>query len=643
MAQRVRAIRATNDPPLAVTATATNSKPSPSSRQRRKSPTGLKRWHGWLLSTIIPSLCVLFHFVSLTERDETASFEEARPLPPASESDPSAQKSAPALRSFVDHVWSEWGSEESQFQTLVPPSEIDYTIKNRLPWEQRDRSSRKPDAIDEKCGDILLFMPQMFARNGHGSQLNSYLLAAMLATFLGKAMVILEAPQKHSRYPNGSQFGCPVDAFKNPEEFLNFKGSDHGQMEMRSDFPRGIDRLIVHPSWISRDCGIPTCNTFDYNSWDAIRKAQRDYYLTGLAPKEIKCNEKGEESAGEVEVMVTVMGGEEVRQYFDRQYKKQMLDRSSRGARKRAYQWAIRLGATHYQATVFSTLKEESDIWDYLSALLARSGLVTFQPWIARDVKEFIKSSHLPLDLPHDSIHVRRGDKLTTESREEVVNYWHSQGYERQVDFPLNYIVSTSLQILLFFWQWENDCLNFGTAKKRRGVRTIYLATDDPDTVKEEIKRLPRGLGGTTIVGGVFQSCSQHCISSYLHSQCFQRVKFVLSPDAHHGSFHLSEGGVKSDCVERYKRNIHSIADLMILTKSNTFVGEFNSNWGRIVRIFRAQLNDMYVMPDNSFSWKGMLGLNDEKESTPKDENPVVIHDIRLAFAEDKPIPPPGW
>mmetsp|Transcript_2463 Transcript_2463/g.6125 ORF Transcript_2463/g.6125 Transcript_2463/m.6125 type:complete len:103 (+) Transcript_2463:55-363(+) len=94
-----------------------------------------------------------------------------------------------------------------------------------------------------------------------------------------------------------------------------------------------------------------------------------------------------------------------------------------------------------------------------------------------------------------------------------------------------------------------------------------------------------------------------------------------------------------------YTRNIHSIADLMILTKSNTFVGEFNSNWGRIVRIFRTQLNDMYVMPDKSFSWRDIVGLTKytKKEELTKAEPPALVHDIRIAFAEDKPIPPPGW
>ena len=99
-------------------------------------------------------------------------------------------------RSFLDPSWKEWGDALVQFETLVSPSELDFTISRRLPWEQDD----SPD----KCDDILLLMPEYFARNGHGSQLNSYLLAAMMATFLGKAMLILDAPQKNTKYPNGS-------------------------------------------------------------------------------------------------------------------------------------------------------------------------------------------------------------------------------------------------------------------------------------------------------------------------------------------------------------------------------------------------------------------------------------------------------
>ena len=386
----------------------------------------IKKWRWSLLYVGVPSLYAVVHFV-LMSGDEGSK----TPIPHVKVSksliSATTSRSSPQWRSFTDPVWLDWGSELTQYQTLVPPSEVDYTIERRLPWNQPNNK------CINKCDDVLLFMPHIFARNGHGSQLNNYLLAAMLASFMGKAMILLEAPQKYSKYPNGSQFGCPIDAFRNAEEFLKFEGKDHSELAMRPEFPLGLSRLVIHPKWISRDCPVPKCRTFDFNSWEAIRKKHGDYLDP---PREITC----EEIDGPVKV--TVMGGEEVRQFFHKRFKKMMLDRSDGQAQERAYNWAARLGATHYQAEVFSLLSKESDIWDYLSALLGRSGLVSFQPWIARDVREFIKVSKLPLDSPHDAIHVRRGDKLDSEAREEVVNYWHSQGYERQVDFPLNYIVS---------------------------------------------------------------------------------------------------------------------------------------------------------------------------------------------------------
>ena len=105
-------------------------------------------------------------------------------------------------RSFLDPSWKEWGDALVQFETLVSPTELDFTIPRRLPWAQDD----SPD----KCKEILVLMPEYFARNGHGSQLNSYVLAAMMATYLGKAMLIFDAPQKNSKYPNGSMVSCLI-------------------------------------------------------------------------------------------------------------------------------------------------------------------------------------------------------------------------------------------------------------------------------------------------------------------------------------------------------------------------------------------------------------------------------------------------
>ena len=408
--------------------------------------------------------------------------------------------------------------------------------------------SNTPPTTDSKsrCDDILLFLPHSFARNGHGSQINSYLLTVMLATYMDKAMLVLDPPIKYSKYPNGSQFGCPIDAFMNPDEVLlntantaktkNANVDHHSKLEMKPNFPTGLSRLLIHPAWLSRNCEIPKCKTFDYASWEKIRQKMSRYAnnnknndnVSTSPPRQIICNEDDG-----VAVKVTVLGGEEVRHYFDKQYKSKMLDRSTTQAREMAYSWAVRLGATPYQAQIFAyQLIKESDIWDYVSALLGRSGLVTFQPWIARDVREFIKVSELPLESSHDAIHVRRGDKLDVEARDEVITYWHSQGYERRVDFPLNYIpFSHYLRV------YEKDCPTNdvwgGKLLMKDYVRTIYLATDDPKTVKKEIAKLPRGQGGTTIVGGC------------------ERVKFVFSPDARHGALHISDGGIRVDCVER--------------------------------------------------------------------------------------------
>lgn len=112
--------------------------------------------------------------------------------------------------------------------------------------------------------------------------------------------------------------------------------------------------------------------------------------------------------------------------------------------------------------------------------------------------------------------------------------------------------------------------------------------------------------------------------------------------ESHHVVFCLSviiiNKMARRHTIAGYKRNIHSIADLMILAKSNTFVGEFYSNWGRIVRIFRAHFNDKYAMHDsNSFSLGDLF--RDEETAEP----PVLFHDTRTAFGEGKLLPPPGW
>jgi hypothetical protein len=191
---------------------------------------------------------------------------------------------------------------------------------------------------------------------------------------------------------------------------------------MKEDFPMGLSRLLQHSTLLSRGCNMPTCSSFTYDSWEAIRKAQREHFLNGLPPREVTCQD------GDHTQRIIPLGGEEVRQFFEAQVKPMILDERRR---TEAFQWIIRLGANAHEAQVFIKLTKEADIWDFVSALMARSGIIKFQPWIARDVAQFIRQIDLPLNSGYDAIHVRRGDKLETESRQEVVAYWHSQGYDR--------------------------------------------------------------------------------------------------------------------------------------------------------------------------------------------------------------------
>ncbi len=75
-------------------------------------------------------------------------------------------------------------------------------------------------------------------------------------------------------------------------------------------------------------------------------------------------------------------------------------------------------------------------------------------------------------------------------------------------------------------------------------------------------------------------------------------LTFYFSP-ADLNAFHLSgrgEDGLvgredEDSCFARYDRNIAGVADMAIVAKARTFIGEFNSNWGRLVRTTRVRLN----------------------------------------------------
>lgn len=180
---------------------------------------------------------------------------------------------------------------------------------------------------------------------------------------------------------------------------------------------------------------------------------------------------------------------------------------------------------------------------------------------------EYIRSSNLPLDIEYDAIHVRRGDKLISESKKEVNKYWASLGFHRG-DEHVNYVPFSHY----IERAWDgSDCPtkpNGERKRVRRPKRIVYIATDDPKTVRHEIEQYPVVIGGVSVLN----ECTK---ALFIFSPLSEEQKELDKP------FHISPCGGKKlcpsdDCFKRYHRNIAAVADLMILTKSAKFVGELN-------------------------------------------------------------------
>ncbi|KAL7496956.1 hypothetical protein ACHAWT_008816 [Skeletonema menzelii] len=439
---------------------------------------------------------------------------------------------------LMDAAWP--GHDNVNFETLVPPSEIDLLLQRRLPEIEEGH----------ECDDILLYMPNQQLHADYGDdehvsgvagQLNSYLMAVMLATYTSKAMVILES--KEDLVPGGSQFGCPSNALED------------------EDVPKGLSRLIQHSEWLSRGCSVPCQNNHNYEKWSNVRMKNG---MSKFVQHTTCRNDSGWESR------VLVVDDVDVQRLFENNFKGKMLHRPS----PTAYNWALRLGAKKYEAQTFADLEDEEEIWDFVSALLARSGILRFQPWIAKDARNFIRLSQLPMQVSYDAFHVRRGGSV--------------EGYENEAGLDV-----IPFQEYLKMWE-RHDCSD--------KARIIYIASDDPGQMKEEISNYPVGEAGNLVLPGV-DEC--HGLSFYLREDST--------------STEFMKKGSTSDCSIQYRRTISSVADLIILSKSSTFIGEFGSGFGRLVRTFRAALNDF---PGR------------------EEEGPVLVRDTRVVWGKSHPGPP---
>lgn len=416
----------------------------------------------------------------------------------------SIDEDAPRSRvSFIDSAWL--GEDEIQFETLIPPSEIDFAIQRRLHTVQHEHS----------CDDILLFVPGTDFKHGYGAELNGYLRAAFVATYMDKAMVVLDPPPVVvSRNVSDSWFDCPIGD-------LSKSANERSKAPPHEDVASGLSRLIQHPQWLSRGCPVPCQKSYNFSQWNDLRSHN---------VQEVTCRNDNDR-----QVHVVVLSGHDARHTFDEKWKEQMLERPS----EEAYHWALRLGARGYEAQMFAELQSEDEIWDFVCALMARSGIVRFQPWIARDIKVLIKMTELPLNWPYIAIHIYR------------------QGlFEADEMFPAPFL--THLEKLR------------GQACNDRAY-PVFVATDDPHAIQEEIDRLPIGFGGNIIM-------KEDCL----------KMRFIFNPVNPYT--HYVDG--KTDCLGLHRSKIAEMADLMILAKSDTHLGGFDSHYGWLLGVFRAAVNN---------------------------------------------------
>ncbi|EED91713.1 predicted protein [Thalassiosira pseudonana CCMP1335] len=497
--------------------------------------------------------------------------------------------SSPSLSSSG---WSKYFSLRNQekYSTLQETSAIDASIERRA----------KEQSNANDCSNLMVYLPDQFAFHGHGSQINTYLLAVTSATYLNRPLLLVEPPFEQSSYASGSQFGCPVDAFDEVHS-----ESVEVNLKIKKDFVGGFSRLIDHPSWLTKNCKVPTiCTTergkvlssSDQHAWQVL--ANRE--------SEINCQDE----TGHV-YNILAFSGSSVLKWF-RAHEAEMSSPNPN------HQWAINLGATPEEVNTFSELKMPHSIWDFVGALMVKAGILRLQPWITRDVEMLVNSYGIPDGDEYDAIHVRRGDKLDVESRSNVLKYWRSKGYT-DGNLPVNYIPFEH-----YLRQWSSDeCPVQKDGNKVILEHNVYVATDDPVVVKNEIAQL-------SIQGRISQAQDQHDeenLNVVLWDGC-HRLTFYLNP-SDMKEFHIGGIGERKQlegdtCFARYSRNIASIADLMVLAKSRTFIGEYNSNWGNLVRTMRVRLLENDPM---------LRGSDESVEKT-------YTKDTRIAWGPTKTRPP---
>jgi len=394
------------------------------------------------------------------------------------------------------------------------------------------------------CDNILLFMPSVSVHATIENQLNSYVLAAMAATFMNLSLVILDVPKDSDGFKK-FQFGCSRSLKKAPP---------------------GLSGIVKSPKWLSSNCAVPCQQSHSYSDWDGFRQSSVD----GI-PETTCANDDGGESN------VFILGGDDIHELFERHLKDRMVRRPS----PVAHDWASRLGASVVEAKIFSQLTGEEQVWDYLGALVARSDLLQFQPWILIDVGHFTKQSGLPnaahvrkgkmlsdgKGLTYDAIQVQRGNELLSDPQamQFVSSYWDAHGgydSEKHNYVPIEHYLGGYLS--------QYKC--------SRKIHSVYIATSDKKNVEKEISIL----GSKAGKGKIKIGCTTFQFRYPPKRSEKGILPFIYPP---------KKDSKLSSCGARYSDTVTSIAQFIIFRSAGSFMGDVNSDMGRLVHTFRLKLS----------------------------------------------------
>jgi len=353
----------------------------------------------------------------------------------------------------------------------------------------------------------------------------------------------------------------------------------------------GLSNLIKIPDSVTRNCPVPCQYSYDYTSWSQV--------IGSSNGSSIQCKNDNRRLSN-----VFAVDASTIQDMYESKFKEMM--------KQRPYDWALRLGATSEQATTFSQLNGKIDTtWKYLAGLVMQSNIVEFKPLVLQDVYKHIQNLGLQFTElykePYDAMLIRRGDDILDDpdSRKSIANYWDSRGlYNRQDE--------SAIRSYIPLMQYTRHYNSKGCSDK---PRKVFIIANDKTQVD---KTIMKSLRSNTLI----RRDNLSSIESEVHE--YQQKCYKLDFTVVHNQYMEEEDDDKDmNCDYWYERSISSIANLLILSKSETFVSDFRSSFGRLIRMFRTTLT---------------AEASEEGGTTTS----VLEKNIQLAWGLNE-YGPPGW